>query len=176
MKRILFIAFTILLFTACEEPLFQKDSKSYMTFTANDVKYSLDLLTVQYSDSSSSVLRNYSLISCYKSASTYKKDSFMYLKTELPTVVFQFPDKKTGSWTLSDSIFCGIQLEENKTFNHFMNEDNGSVFNLSVNEYGTLGGYCSGTFSGKLKNDSGDELNIENGVFKIKIQKSYLNY
>jgi len=100
----------------------------------------------------------------------------MYIKTELPTVVFLFPGKNTGSWTLNDSIVCGIQLEENKTFNHLMNEDNGSVFYLSINEYGTLDGYCSGTFSGTLKNDNGDELNIEKGVFKIKIQKSYLNY
>lgn len=169
---LLFLGFSLV---ACQEDSYYiKDSKSYMRFTANNVKYDLDILTVTGFDSLYNYKGNFAWIVCYQSVTRSVENGLVYARPTLPSVTFGFPFK-TGVWNQSDSIQFGIQIKEGETFIK-QTYDSNSTINITVTEFGKIGGYCSGTFSGKLKNEAGNELNLENGVFKIKIQNSYFNY
>jgi hypothetical protein len=157
----------ILAVISCEKDI-ENNDESYMVFNANGTDYELNHLTCKfYPTSSLELFDNMTHIRGVQNINNKKLNDSVIVQLDLAEINIYFPGQNTGIWTVSDSISFIIGIEENVTFIKEKNKSTDSDFLIEIEEYDNI--YCTGKFSGDLKNEYNDKLKIENGRFKIKV-------
>lgn len=82
-----------------------------------------------------------------------------------------FPGKAKGTYITSEtganSLVFGLGTGTEGDLKRQEHEASTTILTVSVTEYGAVGGKIKGTFSGQVKNTSGQIVNITKGIFEV---------
>lgn len=78
------------------------------------------------------------------------------------------PGNTTGEWTINDDAYV-LYTQDGTTDYEAHNDMSGAIsFTVEITEYGKVGKYIEGTFSGELSDAENNVIIISEGRFKVK--------